>query len=134
MPTEGDTRLTRNIGILLPKEKYWDDTRIEAMELAEFQDRDEGRIQEASKQDTEIQAIRRALESGTKEMKGVALGLCQWKDECLWYQKKIWIPNDEGVRTTIIYKCHDTAQVGHGGMAKTTELVSRPYYWPGMRE
>ena len=86
MPTEGDTRLTRNIGILLPKETYWDDTRIEEMELSEFKDRDEGRIQEASRHDSEIQAIRKALESGTKEMNGRALGLCQWKDECLWYQ------------------------------------------------
>src|SRR6266403_646587 len=134
MPTEGDTRLTRNIGILLPKEKYWDDTRIEAMELAEFQDKDEEKIQGASKQDTETQAIRRALESGTKEMKGIALGLYQWKDGYHWYQQKIWIPNDEEIRTTIIHKCHDTPQVGHGGTAKTTELVSRRYYWPGMRE
>jgi len=30
-------------------------------------------------------------------MKGVALGLCQWKDGLLWYQGKIWIPNDEGI-------------------------------------
>ena len=37
----------------------------------------------------EIQTIRRALERGDKEMKGVALGLCQWKDEYLWHQGKI---------------------------------------------
>ena len=67
-------------------------------------------------------------------MKGVALGLCEWKDEHLWCQGKIWIPNDEGLRTSLIRKNHDELLAGHGGTAKTTELVSRQYYWPRMRE
>ena len=104
------------------------------MELAEFQDKDEGTIQQAYKMDHEIQAIKDNLEKGVKEMKGVALGLCQWKDEHLLYQGKIWIPNDKGLKTSLIRKCHDDPLAGHGGTAKTTELVSRQYYWPGMRE
>src|ERR1700712_913233 len=111
LPTAGDKRLTRNVGTLLPR-KYWDipkdeDVKIEALELAEFQDRDEGRIQEASKKDTEIQAIKKNLDAKEKEMKGIALGLCQLKDDLLWYQGKIWIPNDEEIRTTLIAKHHD---------------------------
>jgi len=77
------------------------------MELVEFQDKDEERIPKASKTDKEIQAIKIALDQGEKEMKGVALGLCEWKDDLLWYQGKIWIPNEEDLRTTIIHKCHD---------------------------
>ena len=81
LPTAGDKRLTRNVGILLPKE-YWDfpedeNTKIEALELVEFQDKDKGRIHEASKKDTEIQAIKKNLDAKEKEMKGIALGLCQ---------------------------------------------------------
>ena len=72
------------------------------MELAEFQDKNEGAIQQAYKMDNEIQAIKDSLEKGAKEMKGVALGLCQWKDEHLWYQGKIWIPNDVGLKTSLI--------------------------------
>jgi len=67
-------------------------------------------------------------------MKGIALGLCQWKDGLLWYQGKIWIPKDEGIRTTLITKHHEPPQAGHGGTAKTTELISRRYYWPKIRE
>ena len=67
-------------------------------------------------------------------MKGIALGVCQWKDEHLWYGEKIWIQEDEGLRTTIISQCHDSSLAGHGGTAKTTELVSQQYYWPKMRE
>ena len=67
-------------------------------------------------------------------MKGVALGLCQWKDGYLWYQGKIWIPEKEELRTTLINKHHDVPYAGHGGTAKTTELISRKYYWPKIRE
>ena len=35
-------------------------------------------------------------------MKGVALGLYLWKDEQLWYRGKMWIPEDESLRTTLI--------------------------------
>ena len=74
------------------------------------------------------------LENNVKEMKGEALGLCEWKDEYLWYQGKIWIPNDEELRMSLIRRNHDDPLAGHGGTAKTTELVSRQYYWPRMRE
>ena len=55
------------------------------MELAEFQDKDEGKIQQAYDRDDEIQAIKRNLENNVKEIKVVALGLCECKDEHLWY-------------------------------------------------
>jgi len=41
---------------------------------------------------------------------------------------------DEGIRTTLITKHHDPPQAGHGGTAKTTELISRRYYWLKIRE
>ena len=66
-----------------------------------------------------MQKIQNAQERGEKEMKGIALGLCQWKDEHLWYGEKIWIPEDEGLRTTIISQYHDSSLAGHGGTAKT---------------
>ena len=104
------------------------------MELAEFQDKDIETIQQAYKTDNEIQAIKDNLKNGVKEMKGVSLGLCQWKDQHLWYQGKIWIPNDKRPKTSLIRKCHDDPLAGHGGTKKTTELVNRQYYWLGMRE
>ena len=57
-----EKKLGRRRGILLPKEKYWDipeneDIKLEEMELAEFQDKDEGRIRQAYDKDNEIQAI-----------------------------------------------------------------------------
>ena len=67
------------------------------LETTEFQDKDEGEIQKVSNVDDEIQDIKKNLDKGRKEMKGIALGLCQWEDRFLWYQGKIWIPKDEGI-------------------------------------
>jgi len=88
LPTAGDKRLTRNVRILLPQERYWDipetgGIKLEVLETTECQDKDEGEIQEASNVDNEIQDIKRNLDEGRKEMKGIALGLCQWKDGLL---------------------------------------------------
>jgi len=139
LPTAGDQRLTRNTGILLPKERYWDnpeteEIKLDLLETTEFQDKDSGEIQKASKVDDEIQDIKRDLHEGRKERKGIPLGLCQWKDGLLWYQGKIWIPKGEGIRTTLIAKHREPPQAGHGGKAETTEIISRRYYWPKIRE
>jgi len=69
------------VGILLPKERYWEipeteEIKIKVLETTRFQDKDEGRIQKASNVDDEIQDIKRNLDKGRKEMKEIALGLC----------------------------------------------------------
>jgi len=104
------------------------------VETTEFRDKNEEEIQKASNDDAEIQNIKRNLDEGRKEMKGIALRLCQWKDGLLWYQGKIWIPNDEGIQTALIAKHHKPPPAGYGGTAKTTKLIGRRYYWPKIRE
>jgi len=130
LPTAGDKRLTRNVGILLPNDRYWDipeteEIRLDIVETTEFRDKGEGEIQKASNVDNEIQSIKRNLYEGKKERKGMAVGLYECKDGPLWYQGTIWIPNDEGIGATLITKHHEPPQAGHGGTAKTTELISR---------
>ena len=88
MPQEGDERLTQKERILLPREKYFD-TGIQEMETIIFKTNDEEEISSKSATDKEIQTIKEALDKGNKEMKGVALGLSQCKDEYLWHQGKI---------------------------------------------
>ena len=99
--------------ILLP-EHYFENIKIEAIELTEFHDENGDMIRNVYRKDQQILNIKNALDKRIKEMKGVALGLCEWKDEHLWYEGKIWIPEDEGLRTTIISRCHDNPLAGHG--------------------
>ena len=68
------------------------------------------------------------MDKEEKERKGVALGLCQWKNGYLWHQGKIWVPKEEGIRTNLIRKHQDIPQAGHGGTAKnnvapTTQIL-----------
>jgi len=95
------------------------------VETTKFRDKNEGEIQRASNVDEEIQNIKRNLDEGRKEMKGIPLKVCQWKEDLLWYQGTIWIANDEGRRTALIATDHDPPQARHGGTAKTTELIKR---------
>ena len=60
-------------------------------------------LEKGSGKDERIQTIKKALNDKEKEMKGVALGMCQWKDKKLWYEGKVGVPEDEKIRTAIIY-------------------------------
>eukprot|EP00963_Diacronema_lutheri_P004511 scaffold345_cov371-Pavlova_lutheri.AAC.2 len=47
-------------------------------------------------------------------------------------QKRLYVPNDRAVKNLFLMTVHDLPYAGHPGILKTTELVTRPYYWPGM--
>jgi len=71
LPRAEDKRLTRNVGILLPKERNWDipgteGIKLDVLETTEFQDQDEGEIQKASNVDNQIKAIQRNFDEGKK--------------------------------------------------------------------
>jgi hypothetical protein len=51
----------------------------------------------------------------------------------LFYQGRIVVPDNEELRQDLITTFHDSPMAGHPGQQRTLELVSRRYYWPGMR-
>jgi len=74
--------------ILLPKGSDFD-PRIQEMEIMRFEGDNDKEVYNKSAQGNEFQAIRKTLDKGEIEMKGVPLGLCQWQDGYLWNQEKI---------------------------------------------
>jgi len=50
------------------------------------------------------------------------------------YDGLIWIPDDDTLRLRILRDHHDAQAAGHPGRARTLELVSRSFYWPGQRK
>ncbi len=50
----------------------------------------------------------------------------------IMYDNRIVIPNDNGLRTTIISQHHDTITSAHPGATKTIELITRLFYWKHM--
>lgn len=51
----------------------------------------------------------------------------------LHYQGKTVVPDSEALRLEIMQAHHSLPEAGHQGQARTLELVSRTYYWPGMK-
>lgn len=43
---------------------------------------------------------------------------------------KVWVPGD--LRTKVMTDAHNPPTAGHGGADRTTELIRRLYYWPGL--
>lgn len=51
----------------------------------------------------------------------------------LWYKgDKLVIPDVQWIKEGIMYEMHDAPYSGHVGVRKTTKLVQRMYWWPGL--
>ena len=48
--------------------------------------------------------------------------------------QKLYIPDDDALRTSLLHRYHDNAMAGHQGKLRTLERIGRHYYWPGMKE
>ena len=55
-----------------------------------------------------------------------------YKNDIIYYDKKIYIPDNIDLKVRIISEHHDTQTVSHVGFAKTYELIYRNYYWVSM--
>jgi hypothetical protein len=56
-----------------------------------------------------------------------------WEEGLLWYEGRIMVPDDKGIRLQLLEHHHNSPIAGHQGQARTLELLSRRYYWPGMK-
>jgi hypothetical protein len=45
---------------------------------------------------------------------------------------QLYVPNNPNTRKGLVREAHDPGHVGHLGVKKSYELLSRDYYWPGM--
>ena len=58
--------------------------------------------------------------------------LWSWDDGLLLYNNLIYVPEDDVLRLELMRMHHDDPLAGHYGIAKTLELLSRNYDFPGM--
>ena len=56
------------------------------------------------------------------------------KDELIYYKGRLQIPDSNLIKLQIISDEHDSKIAGHFGQKKTTELISRNFFWPEMDE
>ena len=87
------------------------------------------RIREAQEKDKQVVKVVEELKrSGIKSIKDE-----EWliEDRLVLKKERIYMP-EGALRVEVIWQHHDTTVGGHGGRWKTTELVGRNYWWPGM--
>jgi len=78
-------------------------------------------------EDSVIQAL--------KELhRGKGLHCEEWreKDSLVLYRGRVYVPPDGQLRHDLINALHDSPITGHSGQWKTTDLVARNFWWPGM--
>jgi len=87
------------------------------------------RIKRAQEGDEKIvKAVEELKRAGIKTLKNE-----EWEieDGIVMKEGKIYVP-ERKLREEIIQLHYDTPVGGHGGRWKTTELVTRNYWWPGV--
>lgn len=90
------------------------------------------RIRTCSDKDTEVtEALAKITELGPRLLRK---GLEEWNTEngLLLFRGKVYVPNNPTLRKELVQRHHDVPAAGHPGRAKTLELLSRNYWWPGM--
>ncbi len=58
----------------------------------------------------------------------------QNQDGIVTFKRCTYVPTGDGLRSEIIRTNHDLPWAGHFRVRRTLDLVSRKYYWPGMRQ
>src|SRR5258708_2908046 len=56
----------------------------------------------------------------------------EWKEECLWYEGHIYIP--EPLHLQLICNHYDHPTAGHFGHHKTIDLIHHSYHWPRLTQ
>ncbi|QRW22891.1 Transposon Tf2-7 polyprotein [Rhizoctonia solani] len=59
-----------------------------------------------------------------------------WKIDngLLYYHDWIYVPNEPEIRKAVLESRHDNPSTGHPGQFRTLDLLSRDYYWSGMKQ
>ncbi|QRW16328.1 Retrotransposable element Tf2 protein [Rhizoctonia solani] len=86
-------------------------------------------------QDESLEEILQFLQNESKAPPSIKRAFRDYKMEAslLFYQGRIVVPDVGTLRTDLLRIFHDSPLAGHPGRQRTLELVSRNYYWPGIR-
>ncbi|KAF8753927.1 hypothetical protein RHS01_06729 [Rhizoctonia solani] len=92
-------------------------------------------IEAALDQDESLEEILQFLQNESKAPPSIKRAFKDYQMEAglLFYQGRIVVPDVGTLRTNLLRIFHDSPLAGHPGRQRTLELMSRNYYWPGIR-
>ncbi|QRW22949.1 Retrotransposable element Tf2 protein [Rhizoctonia solani] len=93
------------------------------------------RIELSLDQDESLEEILQFLQNESKAPPSIKQAFKDYQMEAglLFYQGRIVVPDVGTLRTDLLQIFHDSPLAGHPGRQRTLELISRNYYWPGIR-
>ncbi|KAF6523243.1 hypothetical protein HZS61_011742, partial [Fusarium oxysporum f. sp. conglutinans] len=151
LPKEGDERLAHQSQVVLKKENWKlsplkvQRVRIRQPHLQPSAVREESTLslelpEEISRlldigyeTDEDLQSILQALKDGAPRHPKITLAECTIIQDRLLYRDRIYIPDYDPLKTALLKASHEHPIAGHPGRARTYDLLSRDYYWPGIR-
>jgi hypothetical protein len=80
-------------------------------------------IEKATRSDPFAQRIISLLHDGKLHSKEISLSECGVRDGRLYYQQRLYIPNDDNLRLRLLQSHHDAPRAGYPGRAKTLDLL-----------
>jgi hypothetical protein len=80
-------------------------------------------IKKATRSDPFAQRIITLLHDGKLHSKEISLSECSVHDGRLYYQQRLYIPNDDNLRIQLLQSYHDAPIAGYPGRAKTFKLL-----------
>ncbi|CCO34838.1 Retrotransposable element Tf2 155 kDa protein type 1 [Rhizoctonia solani AG-1 IB] len=95
----------------------------------------QSRIEKALDQDESLTEILEYFRHESTTPPSVKRGFKDYEMEAglLFYQGRILVPDANELREELLRIFHDSPMAGHPGRQRTLELLSRAYYWPGIR-
>ncbi|KAF8757873.1 hypothetical protein RHS01_03448 [Rhizoctonia solani] len=92
-------------------------------------------IEASLDQDESLEEILQFLQNESKAPPSIKRAFKDYEMEAglLFYQGRIVVPDVGTLRTDLLRIFHNSPLAGHPGRQRTLELVSRTYYWPGIR-
>jgi Reverse transcriptase (RNA-dependent DNA polymerase)/RNase H-like domain found in reverse transcriptase/Integrase zinc binding domain/Chromo (CHRromatin Organisation MOdifier) domain len=94
----------------------------------------------AEEQDSDLQQMKEAVRQGQRTFPTnlklkVSISECSLTDDGkMMFRGRLWVPNDEKLRTKMTQDVHDSLLCGHPGRENTAQILSRQYFWPRMSQ
>ena len=86
------------------------------------------KIREAQKTDKEIASIKE------KMRKGKAKGFREDEHDTLWFEDRVYVPNDSEIRKLILQEAHDSPYSIHPRNTKMYLDLKDIFWWTGMKK
>ncbi|KAL9567590.1 hypothetical protein ACKAV7_008354 [Fusarium commune] len=150
LPKEGDKRLAHQSQVVLKKENWQlPPLKVQrahirqphlqtstapaepslSIDLPEDIDR---LLEEGYKTDNDLQSILQAVREGAQRHPKITLAEYTIVQGRLLYRDRIYIPDHDPLKAALLKASHEHPIAGHPGRARTYDLLSRDYYWPGI--